>query len=123
MTQPTRWRDGLSATARLVVAWVGSGAAAALSLVLVAAWLLIGLIAGFSDRWLDVLFAVSGAVTFVMVFFIQHSTARDLRAILIKLDELVSADDAAHDDVIGAEHRPLNEQEQLEQTVRARARG
>jgi hypothetical protein len=32
MTQPKRWRDGLSATARLVVEWVGSGAAAAVSL-------------------------------------------------------------------------------------------
>jgi low affinity Fe/Cu permease len=26
-----------------------------------------------------------------VVFFIQHSTARDLRAILIKLDELISS--------------------------------
>jgi low affinity Fe/Cu permease len=91
--------------------------------VLVATWLVIGLIAGFSDRWLEALFAVSGAVTFVMVFFIQHSTGRDLRAILIKFDELISADDAAHDDVVSAEHRTLNEQEKLEKTVRARATG
>jgi low affinity Fe/Cu permease len=68
------------------------------------------------------LFAVSGAVAFVMVFFIQHSTARDLRAILIKLDELITADDAAHDDVVNAEHRTLNEQEMLERTVRDRTK-
>jgi hypothetical protein len=45
-----QWLDGLSATARLVVERIGSGAAAALSLVLVAVWLVIGFIAGFSDR-------------------------------------------------------------------------
>jgi low affinity Fe/Cu permease len=116
-----RWRDLVSSSARAVVEWIGSAAAAVVSLVLVVAWLVVGLVAGFTDHWLEALFAVSGAVTFVMVFFIQHSTARDLRAILIKLDELISVDDDAHDDVVSAEHRSLNEQEELEDVVRERA--
>jgi low affinity Fe/Cu permease len=116
------WNDAVSATARTVVEWIGSSVAAAVSLLLVLVWLVIGLAAGFTDHWLEALFAVSGAATFVMVFFIQHSTARDLRAILIKLDELISVDDDAHDDVVSAERRSLNEQEQLEDTVRERAK-
>jgi low affinity Fe/Cu permease len=116
-----RWRDLVSSSARAVVEWIGSAAAAVVSLVLVVAWLVVGLVAGVTDHWLEALFAVSGAVTFVMVFFIQHSTARDLRAILIKLDELISVDDDAHDDVVSAEHRSLNEQEELEDVVRERA--
>jgi low affinity Fe/Cu permease len=118
-----RWRDMVSASARAVVEWIGSGVAAVVSLVMVAVWVVIGLVAGFTEHWLEALFAVSGAVTFVMVFFIQHSTARDLRAILIKLDELISVDDDAHDDVVSAERRSLNDQEDLEETVRERAKG
>jgi low affinity Fe/Cu permease len=116
-----RWRDVISSSARAVVEWIGSAAAAVVSVVLVVVWLVIGLVAGFTEHWLEALFAVSGAVTFMMVFFIQHSTARDLRAILIKLDELISVDDDAHDDVVSAERRSLNEQEELEDTVRKRA--
>jgi low affinity Fe/Cu permease len=115
------WRNGLSVAARTVVEWIGSGAAAVVSLIMLIVWLAIGLVAGFTQHWMETLFAVSGAVTFIMVFFIQHSTARDLRAILIKLDELISADDDAHDDVISAEQRTLHEQEELEETVRHRA--
>jgi low affinity Fe/Cu permease len=121
MVRSKRWRDGLSAAARRLVEVVGSAAAAALSLAIVVGWVVVGVVAGFTERWLAALFAVSGAVTFVMVFFIQHSTARDLRAILVKLDELIRANEDAHDDVVGAEQRSLNEQEQLEETVHKRA--
>jgi low affinity Fe/Cu permease len=113
----------LSLAARRIVEWVGSGAAAAVSLALVLVWTAIGAVAGFTEHWLEALFAVSGAVTFVMVFFIQHSTARDLRAILIKLDELIAVDDRAHDDVVSAEKQTLGDQEELEDRVRERATG
>jgi low affinity Fe/Cu permease len=121
MAQPRRWRDGLSVVARKLVEVAGSAAVANLSLTMVIAWAVIGLSAGFTDHWLEALFAVSGAMTFVMVFFIQHSTARDLRAIMIKLDELISADDDAHNDVVSAEQGSLNEQEELEEIVQQRA--
>jgi low affinity Fe/Cu permease len=55
----------------------------------------------------------------VMVFFIQHTTDRQLRAVLLKLDELIHAQPAADDHLIAAERQPLHEQERLEADLRA----
>jgi low affinity Fe/Cu permease len=51
----------------------------------------VGVVAGFPDRWNALLWSVASAVTFVMVFLIQHTTDRQSRAILLKLDELIPA--------------------------------
>jgi low affinity Fe/Cu permease len=115
--EPSRLRTYLSAAARAVVAAAGSTASATIAVVLVAMWTAVGIVAGFSQRWLDLLLATSGAVTFVMVFLIQHTTGVQTRAVLLKLDELVRADERARDDVIAAEHLPLHEQERLEDRV------
>jgi low affinity Fe/Cu permease len=90
-----RLRNATSHAARAVVDWAGSASAAVVAVLVVASWVTVGVLAGFSDPWLAVLFALTGAVTFVMVFFIQHATGRDMRAILLKLDELVRASDGA----------------------------
>jgi low affinity Fe/Cu permease len=76
-------------------------------------WAVIGLVVGFSQHWLDLLYALTGSFTFVMVFLIQHTTAAETRAILLKLDELVRANDGAANDVIAAEDRTLEEQNEL----------
>lgn len=90
-----RLRNATSHAARAVVDWAGSASAAVVAVLVVASWVTVGVLAGFSDPWLAVLFTLTGAVTFVMVFFIQHATGRDMRAILLKLDELVRASDGA----------------------------
>ena len=80
-------------------------------------WTAVGILAGFNQRWLDLLYAVTGGITFVMVFLIQHATGVQTRAVLFKLDELIRATDGARNDVIAAEQRPLHEQERLEERV------
>jgi low affinity Fe/Cu permease len=105
----------LSAAARGVVAAAGSTVAAGLSVLLVASWFVVGMIDGFGQHWVAVLHAVASAVTLVMVFFIQHTNGVETRAILLKLDELIRATDGASEQLIAAEHRPLHEQERLEQ--------
>ncbi|WP_162605487.1 low affinity iron permease family protein [Jiangella ureilytica] len=112
------WRGHLSAAARSVVDLAGGAAAAVLAAGFVVVWLVVALVNGFTQAWLNVLFGVTGAVTFVMVFFIQHASARELRAVMLKLDELVLATDGARDDVVDAEHRSLDEQERLEKRRR-----
>lgn len=119
MSPHRNWRDRLSTAARAVVDWAGSWSAAALASLVVLAWLVTGLLAGFTGHWFEILFTVTGAITFVMVFVIQHATNRDLRAVLLKLDELVEATDGARDDVIRAERGPLREQERLEDRRRS----
>jgi len=106
----------LSAAARVVVAAAGSTLAAVLAVVLVASWLVVGVVNGFGQHWIAVLHAVASAVTFMMVFLIQHTNGVETRAILLKLDELVRATEGASKDVIAAEHRPLHEQERLQES-------
>jgi Low affinity iron permease len=73
------------------------------------------------SRWLSVMVAATGVLTFIMVFFIEHTTGRESRAVLLKLDELLRATIGARHDLIAAEQRPLHEQEHLEAKLRAAA--
>ena len=104
----------LSAATRVVVAAAGSTLAAGLSVLLVLSWLVVGLMDGFNEHWIGVLHAVASAVTFVMVFLIQHTNGVETRAVLMKLDELIRATEGARNELIAAERRPLHEQERLE---------
>ena len=114
-------RSALSAAAQTIVDGAGSAATSALVVILVAAWAVVGTVRGFTEAWLTLLFAVSGAVTMVMVFFIQHTTGRQIRALSLKLDELVRTHPDASDAVIGAEHGPLYEQDRLERFAEGQA--
>ena len=115
--EPRRPITDLSAAARTVVAGAGSAAVAVVAVSLVTMWTVIGIIAGFTQHWLDLPYAITGGVTFVMVFLIHHVTGVQTRAVLLKLDELVRATDGARNDVIAAEHLPLHEQQRLEDRV------
>lgn len=99
----------------------GSAVTTVLVLTLLGVWVGIGFAEGFTEHWLELLFAVSAAVTLVMVFLIQHTSDRRERAILLKLDELIHSLPEADDQLIAAERRPLHEQEDLESTVEKNA--
>jgi low affinity Fe/Cu permease len=116
--RPRRLSAHLSAAAHIVVAGAGSAAVATVVVLLVATWTLVGMVAGFDQHWLDLLYAVSAGVTLIMVFLIHHTTGVQTRAVLLKLDELVRATEGARNDVIAAEQLPLHEQERLEQRVK-----
>ncbi|GAA2373900.1 hypothetical protein Cme02nite_02830 [Catellatospora methionotrophica] len=113
-------RNAISTAARQVVEWAGSAWAAAAAVALAVLWLLGGLLGGFTEHWIYILHAVTSVFTFIMVFFVQHTTGRESRAIMLKLDELVRATSGARDELIAAEQRPLHEQEQIEHRVRSR---
>ncbi|WP_155371045.1 low affinity iron permease family protein [Catellatospora vulcania] len=113
-------RNAISNAARQVVDWAGSAWAAAAAVVLALLWVAGGLFGGFTEHWIYVLHAVTSVFTFIMVFFVQHTTGRESRAILLKLDELVRATSGARDELIAAEQRPLHEQEQIESQVSRR---
>ena len=110
-----RAKSHLSAVARILVAGAGSTVASSLAVLLVASWIVVGVIDGFDQHWLAVLHAVASAATFVMVFLIQHTNGVETRAVLMKLDELLRATTGARNELIAAEQRPLHEQERLEQ--------
>jgi low affinity Fe/Cu permease len=113
-------RNHLSRIAAALVKGAASTAASVTAVLLMLVWVIVGLGVGFTDRWLSVNFAVTSAVTFIMVFVIQHTTGRQLRAVLLKLDGLIHAQPDADDELTPAERRPLHEQDHLERDAPAR---
>jgi low affinity Fe/Cu permease len=84
-------------------AHAGSGILAA---VLVVAWAILGLARGFPGWWQTTLYAVTGSVTFVMVFVIQHTQQRQTAATQRKLDELLRSSDQADSTLMAVEEAP-----------------
>jgi low affinity Fe/Cu permease len=93
-----------------IVSHASSGIIAAL---LVAVWTAIGLATGFPGWWQTILYSVAGAVTFVMVFVIQHTQQRQTAATQRKLDELLRSSEQADSTVIAVEEAPDEDLDEL----------
>jgi low affinity Fe/Cu permease len=52
-------------------------------------------------------------ITFLMVFFIQNTQARDTQALQLKLDELIRVDKTARNSLISLEERSESEVEEI----------
>jgi low affinity Fe/Cu permease len=74
--------------------------------VLVLAWAAVGLVFGFPQWWQTVLYSVTGSVTFVMVFVIQHAQERQTSGTQRKLDELIRSSSRADNTLIAVEEAP-----------------
>jgi low affinity Fe/Cu permease len=77
------------------------------------AWVIVGLVAGFPAWWETDLYVLTGSVTFVMVFVIQHTQSRQITALQRKLDELVRATNGADGGLIAVEEAPDEELQAL----------
>jgi low affinity Fe/Cu permease len=92
--------------ARTAAKAMGSAAAFVAALSVVVLWAVSGPLFGFSQTWQLVINTSTTIVTFLMVFLLQSSQNRDTIAVHQKLDELIEATKAAHDDVVGLEDAP-----------------
>ena len=128
---PPRWRRGTFGSAGAVHAnewnqrhWssrilhrVGETVARAesgiLAAVIVVAWAILGLATGFPGWWQTTLYSVTGCVTFVMVFVIQHTQQRQTAATQRKLDELLRSSDQADSTLMAVEEAPDADLEEL----------
>jgi low affinity Fe/Cu permease len=108
-------RERFSRLSRKITRGAGSLVPAALSVVFVLSWLVVGVVIAFPDWWQTVLTETSAAVTLTMLFIIQHTNNRESHATALKLDELIHAIAGAEEKVAGIEHRELEEQEQMGQ--------
>jgi len=70
---------------------------------LTASWGILGLIVDFPEWWKAVLYGATGAATFVMVFVIQHTQARQVSSMQRKLDELLRSSSEADNRLIAVE--------------------
>src|ERR687883_469848 len=96
---------------------VGSPLAFLAALGLVAAWVVWGFFAHFSDRWLLVPSAVASVIAFVIVFSLQYTQNRDTRAIQLKLDEILRANERARSELVKLERFSDEELGQIEDEI------
>lgn len=81
----------------------GSPFSFVLALIGVLVWLATGPYFNYSNTWLIVISTISDVIIFLMVFSIQNTQNRDSKAIQLKLNELIAADQKARDSFIGLE--------------------
>jgi low affinity Fe/Cu permease len=110
--------DAVSGAARSVTRWAGSQFASVLVVVVVVAWILVGIPWGFDEHWHQWLHSVAAMVTLVMVFVIQHTTNQESRAMLVKLDELLRANEEARNEIMSVENADLESQERIDREMR-----
>lgn len=70
---------------------------------------------GFRQLWVNAFAVVSGGVTLIMVFVIQHTQSREQTATQLKLDELIRALPSADDHLVRVEAAGDEELDELEQ--------
>src|SRR3989454_240718 len=87
-------------------------------------WAVTGPLFNFSDSWQLVINTGTTIVTFLMVFLIQSTQNRDGKAIQLKLDELIRAQQSARNVFADLEHATEDELREFETEFKAlRARG
>lgn len=66
-------------------------------------WALAGHFYHYSDSWQIVIHTIISIPTFLLVFLIQHNQTRDIKALHIKLGELIRSTEGAHMAIIDLE--------------------
>ena len=92
-----------------VTRWAGSPTAFCAALLSIVVWAVAGPWFGFSEEWQLVINTGTTVITFLMVFLIQQSQNKDSVALHLKLNELLAANKAASNRMIGIEQ--LDEQD------------
>jgi low affinity Fe/Cu permease len=83
--------------------WLGSPWAVTMAALSIVGWGVLGHRFKYSDGWQLAIDTMTSIVTFSMVFLIQYSQNRDVKAIQLKLDELIRAVDGARTHLVQLE--------------------
>jgi low affinity Fe/Cu permease len=105
--------DRFATLAARTSAATGSFWAFGAALSVIVCWALSGPIFGFSTNWQLVVNTGTTIVTFLMVFVIQHAQNKEMRAVQLKLDEIIAAAEGASNQLIDIEDLPERELEVL----------
>jgi low affinity Fe/Cu permease len=96
--------DWFARFAAAASAWLGSKWAFSWAVLVIVVWGASGFVFHYSNTWQLVINTGTTIVTFLMVFLIQNTQNRDARAINLKLNELIHAQDKARDQMIDIEN-------------------
>ena len=100
--------------------WMGSSWAFGLAIITIIIWLMVGPLFKFSDSWQLVVNTATTIITFLVVFLIQHSQNKDSHALHLKIDELIRAHKAAHNQYMGIEHLTDTQIDELHRQIEAK---
>lgn len=93
--------------------WAGSVWASMTATVVVATLLAVGTISHFAGWWQTVVYSLGALVSTLMLFMLHHTTHRQSNAVLVKLDELITATTGASEEVIDIEEQQPQQQEEV----------
>lgn len=99
----------------------GSPWAFTLGVLCVALWALSGRWFGYSEGWQLVINTATTIITFLMVFVLQNTQARDSRELHLKLDELLRAVESARSDLIRVSELSDEQLDELQERLRSTA--
>lgn len=88
-----------------------------IALLVVAAWVIIGLVRGFSNTWLLILDTIATVNAALMVFIIQNTQTRESKALHLKIDELIRVTKEAESELIAIEEKEEEEIEKLKKKL------
>jgi low affinity Fe/Cu permease len=102
-SSPRSFSDRFRSVSDRITQVMGTPWTLLVAVALIVVWALTGPIFGFSDTWQLVINTTTTIITFLMVFVIQTSQNRESKAIQLKLDELIMANERARNRVILAD--------------------
>ena len=79
-------------------------------------WAILGTILGFPTQWFLLSNTIGTMVSLLILLLMQHSQNRDMRALQVKMDELIRSSATARNHLIGIEQREANDIEKLAST-------
>jgi low affinity Fe/Cu permease len=94
---------------------VGTPFAFLLAIFLIVIWVLTGPLFHYSDTWQLVINTSTTIVTFLMVFIIQNTQNREMKALHLKLDELIRSSEKARNKLIDLENLSDDELTRLQE--------
>jgi low affinity Fe/Cu permease len=69
----------------------------------ITAWVIWGIVGGFTTTWLLWPSAIASVITFLIAFSLQYTQNRDTRAIQLKLDEIMRGSEGARTELVKLE--------------------
>src|SRR5688572_1538615 len=96
-----------------ITSWAGSSYAFSIALLIVVIWAACGPLFDFSETWQLVINTGTTIITFLMVFLIQKAQNKDGKAIQLKLNELLAANERASNRMVDIEDLTETELDQL----------
>ena len=94
---------------------LGSAWAFSIALLVIFVWACTGPIFHYSDTWQLIINTGTTIVTFLLVFLIQNTQNRDAKAVHLKLDELIRAQQGARNHLVDLEKLSDDEMKTLEE--------